>query len=126
MTSSTMQSTLAGRRRRISSAALPVSTVSTACPSASRLKRRPDAICGSSSTTSRVAIVSLDRRREGCRQLDAERGAGAGALADGIGAAAVALGGALDDEQSEARAFDALRQRTRHAVEPSENAFGFV
>ena len=50
----------------------------------------------------------LGRGRERRRQLDAERGAGARPLAHRIGAPAVPLGRALDDEQAEAGAFDAL------------------
>ena len=47
-------------------------------------------------------------------------------MADRIGAAAVSLGRALNDEQSEARAFDPLCQRTGHAVEAPEDALGLV
>ena len=82
-------------------------------------------MCGSSSTTSREAIGV--RRRlggaAGSSRQNVEPVPGPGAF--GIGAAAVPLGRALDDEQAEAGALDALGQRAGHAVEALEDALGF-
>ena len=65
---------------------------------------------------------ALRRRRE----LERERGAAADAVALRKRAAAVPLRRLRDDEQAEAGAFDALRQRPRRAVEAAEDALGLV
>ena len=63
-------------------------------------------------------------RRRG--QLERECGAASHALALRKRAAAMAFGGLRDDEQAEAGAFDALRQRPRRAIEAAEDALGLV
>ena len=69
---------------------------------------------------------SSDARVRRRRQLERECRAAADALALRERAAAVALGGLRDDEQAEAGAFDALRQRPRRAIEAAEDALRLV
>src|SRR5262245_60588715 len=107
-----------------SSAASPLSAISTTCPSASRLKRSPDAMCDSSSTTSSDGIDFSDPQLWCSRQLDAEGRTPADAFALGVRPAAVAPRGGSDNEESETGTFDALRQWTGNPVEAPKDALG--
>ena len=84
----------------------------------------------SSSTISSLDMLAGQResvRADGADgKLEGERGAAADALALGERAAAVPLRRLRHDEEAQTRAFHALRQRPRRAIEAAEDALGFV
>ena len=96
------------RRRAAPARPRPLSTTSTSCCSASRLKRSPSARCCSSSTT-RMRLIAA----AGERQLHGERAAAPGPVALGEHLAAVPRDHRSDDEQAQPGALDARRHRRR-------------
>ena len=117
ITSRITRSKRAGSAVSCASAASPVSTTSTSWCSASRLKRRPSARCCSSSTM-RMRLIAAAQQTGNCTVNVLPR--------PGPSLSANTLPPCRgdhrsDDEQAEARAFDARRHRAGNPVEALED-----